>query len=100
MPLDDSMPADVEDFFKDSLVHLKKFLKVYEFQRNNRERLSKYQNEKVNSPSLPFFKLLIMSFNTVLVVAKTNGHPSFEVARDYDRFTEVISRLNSLNFLY
>ncbi|XP_057376594.1 RING finger protein nenya-like [Daphnia carinata] len=46
VPLDESIPSAVEDFFRDPLDHLKRFLKVYDFQRNHRDQLLKRQTEQ------------------------------------------------------
>lgn len=49
VPLDDKMPGPVEDFFRNPLDHLKKFIKVYDFQQKHRDRLAKHLAETVFS---------------------------------------------------
>nr|CAH0101959.1 unnamed protein product [Daphnia galeata] len=46
VPLDKSLPSDVEDFFRDPIDILKRYLKVCDFQRGHRDRLFKRHNEQ------------------------------------------------------
>ena len=45
--LDDSIPPAVEDYFCDPLDHLKKYIKVHDFQRGHRDKLSKHLTAQV-----------------------------------------------------
>lgn len=45
--LDENMPTQVEDFFRVPVEHLKKYIKVHDFQRGHKENLMKHLVETV-----------------------------------------------------
>lgn len=62
--LDENMPTPVEDFFRIPVDHLKKYIKVHDFQRGHRDRLIKYLIETVcyyclNSDNFKFLKYIL-----------------------------------------
>lgn len=84
VPLDESIPSAVEDFFRDPLDHLKRFLKVYDFQRNHRDQLLKRQTEQV---IFYCYIRAILRYHPFLT-AKTGGFTNYPVATNHNRPTK------------